>query len=129
MTRLKNRKLERQQFAFDQFIALDSSYKENFKTFIERMGMMLYTNGLISTVAFIRSRRFDRNENETEFKYVYDFLNNWLREDRVIVFKLGETEDLLEMLLELDNSRTHLAITKELLLVSDAFKEIVKAES
>jgi len=126
MSILKSRKHQRQKFAYDCFQSVQNGIKSKYKTQIEKLGMILYTNGLTSTLAYIKAGR----ENNNEFRFLYKHLTQWiLQENPIIGFSIENDDDLLEKVLEIDNSRVVLALTQEFLTLSDALKEIVKAES
>jgi CRISPR type III-B/RAMP module-associated protein Cmr5 len=123
MSVLRNRKQNRQLFAYTNFTSFSGS-KEKYKALVEKMGMMIYTNGIVSTIAHLKAK------NDDEYKTLYTHFSEWIiNENPVTGFSIGNDDDLLERVLGIEDSRLLLALTKEYLLLSDALKEIVKAES
>ena len=110
---MKNQKLNRQQFAYK--CVIDNKNKD-FKNAVEKAGMIILKNGLISALANIKA-------NE---KKLYKCISEWLKKEN---FPLGfdNNEDLLKNLLACD-SQTLLVLTEEVLLLTDALKEFCKAE-
>ncbi|SFS79374.1 type III-B CRISPR module-associated protein Cmr5 [Lutibacter maritimus] len=114
---LKNLKQERQQFAYD-FVSKNNGNSE-LKSIIEQLGMMIYANGLISTIAYLNNTK-SNTKNE-----LYKNITLWLKKNYI---PFG-TRDLLQYLLERDyNVRLHIQITKEVLALTDTYKEMAKTE-
>jgi len=109
---MKNQKLNRQKFAYGCVVA---NKNKEFKNMVEKAGMIILKNGLISALANIKA-------NE---KKLYKCISNWLKPDN---FSMGFSNgDLLKNLLACD-SQTLLVLTEEVLLLTDALKEFCKAE-
>lgn len=120
MSYLKSKKLERQLFAYRAVKGFHGNNKE-YKSVIESLGMKIYNSGLSSTLAVLKS-------GNTSEKVVFQQLKEWITENSVIGFSLLNNEDLLSKVLQINNSMTFSALTKEILAFTDALKEIVKAE-
>ena len=113
---MKNQKLNRQQFAYDCVVA---NKNKEFKNAVEKAGMIILKNGLISALANIKART---KESEKE---LYNCISNWLKTDN---FSMGfDNENLLKNLVECDSQKL-LILTEEVLLLTDALKEFCKAE-
>lgn len=119
-TVLQNIKRKRQKFAWDKVNEVISKQKE-YKSLVEEIGMMIYSNGLISTLAFLKGKG-------GVHKDLYSHIAKWLEEDNIIPFKLDTNEDLLEKAISIEDARQLMLLTKEILVLSDAFKEMVKAK-
>lgn len=109
---MNNLKLNRQKFAY----ACVSGNDKKYKNAVEKAGMMIYKNGLISTIANIKA-------NET---VLYGHIKDWLKKENYSL-GFGNNADLLKNLLATDPN-TLLILTEEVLLLTDALKEFVKAE-
>jgi len=125
MPHLHSIKLERQNFAFTKIIILRNSYPldSKYKSMIESLGMMIHNNGLVSALSLIK------NSDKTENALIYQHLAEWVNQKKVIGFAFDlNNDDLLENVLAIDDSRVILALTIEILSLTDAMKEILKAE-
>jgi CRISPR type III-B/RAMP module-associated protein Cmr5 len=123
MSVLQNRKRERQVYAYNKVHEVNRNDFKKYKSLIEETGMMLYTNGLISTLAYLKA-------GEGEKKTWYKHLSGWFARQSVIPFSYNNhSDDLLEKVLQLDDARTLMLLTKEAIILSDAFKEMVKAKN
>ena len=120
---LKNIKREKQKFAYKQVKDIkenDNIKNKDYKSLVEKLGMMIYTNGLISTMAHLKAKKGVHKE-------LYKHISAWFkRKELQIPFRMDKRDDLLQKLLYLDNSRMMMLLTKEAIHLSDAFKEMVK---
>ena len=118
---LKNIKRQRQLFAYEKVSSVNRNKKE-YASQVEKIGMMVYTNGLISAMAHLKAKG-------GAHKQLYDHFSEWFkREHSQIPFSMNQNDDLLKKLLDLNNSRTMMLLTKEAIQLSDAFKEMVKVK-
>lgn len=116
---LKNIKREKQKFAYKKVNDVKSNKKE-YASQVEKLGMMIYTNGLISTMAHLRAKSVAHKE-------LYKHISDWFkREELQIPFKMEERDDFLTELFKENDSRMMMLLTKEAIHLSDAFKEMVK---
>ena len=117
---LKNIKRQRQLFAYNKVHGVGNQQKKEYASMVEKIGMMIYTNGLISTMAHLKAKGGASG-------LLYTHISDWfIREDSHIPFSMNQQDDLLKKLLELDNSRTMMLLTKEVIRLSDALKEMTK---
>jgi len=123
---LQNIKRKKQVFAWEKVNEVKTK-KTEYKSLVEKIGMMIYTNGLISTLAHLKGKQSKPNK-PNEYNYLYNHLSEWLKQEDFIPFKLTNNKDLLEEVLSIDNAKVLLLLTKEILILSDAFKEMVKAK-
>jgi len=135
MGNLKNIKKEMQEFAFEK---VDEVYTKNnkifneYKSLVEKMGMMIYNNGLISTVANFKANEYNKKGNKKyEYIAISNHINLWLTDKSIYkeFVHNGTSDELLQRLLSIDNGRHLLALTKEAVKLSDALKEMVKART
>ena len=117
MSYLKSKKLERQNYSFGIVSRLQGNKKE-YKSKVESLGMMIYNNGLVSTLSQLKLK-----ENE-----LYNHLMSWIVKNRVVNFPFDNSKDLLNEVLEINDSMVLHALTLELLAITDTLKEILKAE-
>jgi hypothetical protein len=81
---------------------------------------MIYTSGLSSTLAMLKG-----GKNSVK---VYNHIEEWIWQNPVIGFSLNQNEYLIQKVLEINDPMVLNALTKELLSLTDALKEMVKAE-
>lgn len=89
---------ERAAFALQQVEGKDKKYS----TYAKKLPALITTNGLIPTLAFLKSK--------SESKQVYESLNKWLRDRKYI----NNGEDALEKLVDFDFSTLRLATIEAL---------------
>ncbi len=87
--------------------------KEKFKTNARRLPSIIISNGLLPTLAFLKSKE--------ERKPVYDVINEWLKQKRFC------QNDVLEELLNSDAAKLRLA-TMEALELANWLKRFVEIE-
>jgi len=125
MPYLHSIKLERQSFAFSKIIDIRDNHHSLaslYKSMVESLGMMIYNNGLVSVLSRLKN-------SNAENKFIYEHIAQWLDYKRVIAFSFNlPDDDLLECVLAIDDSRVLLALTIEILVLTDVMKEILKAE-
>lgn len=119
MSYLQSQKLERQAFAFKSVHSVLSEQlqvhpvinKKDYKSDVEKLGMMIYNSGLVSSLAHIKDK------NKVLYKHISDWIKNQF-----------EFSDLLKFLVEQKDPLQINKITLEVVALSDALKEICKAE-
>ncbi|RKD27937.1 CRISPR-associated protein, Cmr5 family [Caminicella sporogenes DSM 14501] len=96
--------------AIDAFEELEQvknkDFKEKFKSHIKNIPMYIYTNGLISTLAFIFKKakiykKEQKGEEEKSYLKIYEIIKSYLKYYEEIE---GEKEQLLKNLLNLSSS-------------------------
>ena len=106
---------ERANFALQKVRSIISD-KDKFATNAKRLPALITTNGLIPTLAFLKSKG--------ETKPVYDTINEWLKQKG---FTENNNSDVLEYLLNCDFSTLRLA-TMEAMAFANWLKRIVEIE-
>ncbi|NMC59256.1 MAG: type III-B CRISPR module-associated protein Cmr5 [Candidatus Methanofastidiosa archaeon] len=106
----------RAKFAYD--CALDGSArskKKEYKSYVKKIPMLIKTNGLGSTFAFIKSKSTN-DENKAGYAYylIYKQTKEWLKKDDKSLVNLNENDDLLEKIISLD-SPSYRSVTNEVL--------------
>lgn len=109
---LKTLNQERATFALKK---VRENKDKKFATYAKKLPTLITTNGLILTLAFLKSKN--------ESKKVYNSLQEWLKNREFI----HQEEDALERLVEIDFSILRLA-TIEALLFSNWLKRMAEIE-
>lgn len=121
---LKSLKQDRQQFAFDCISEIKSAHgglPSKYKSLCEELGMMLFTNGLVSSMAKYNGNSSIRERNECNF--MVDHIFGWMHNRGLIESNVFSMNDLVQV-----DSTKMMQLTKEVVLLSDALKEMAKSE-
>ena len=118
MGNLQSIKLKRQQYAYLAVKGIQDDNKSDYKSMVESLGMMIYHNGLVSTLSQLKKK-------EPE---IYTQIHKWITSHPTIGFNFNGHIDLLDTVLKIENPMTLNALTLEILSLTDALKEIIKAE-
>ena len=95
---------------------IEASVKDKYASNVKRLPALIITNGLIPTLAFLKSKE--------EIKPLYDTMNEWLKEKG---FNNNNDDDALEYLLTCDFSILRLA-TMEAIAFANWLKRMVEIE-
>jgi|YNPMSStandDraft_1061717.scaffolds.fasta_scaffold52963_2 CRISPR-associated protein Cmr5 len=95
---------------------IEASVKDKYASNVKRLPALIITNGLIPTLAFLKSKE--------EIKPLYDTMNEWLKEKG---FSNNNDDDALEYLLTCDFSILRLA-TMEAIAFANWLKRMVEIE-
>jgi len=106
----------RAKFAYDCALeAKDIPKKDEYKSYVKKIPMMIKTNGLGATFAFIKSKQSkDESKSGYAYKLIYDQTTNWLDKDPKKLISLNVKEDFVDKIISL-NSPKYRAITNEIL--------------
>jgi len=115
-TTIKGLEQGRAKFAYD--CALNGSKiakKKEYKSYVRKVPMLIKTNGLGSTFAFIKSKS-SNDQSKTGYAYhlIYEQTKQWLKKDEKSLLSINENDDLVEKIISLD-SPEYRAITNEVL--------------
>lgn len=69
----------RAKYAFNMVAKVsenNSDFQNNFKSYVKNVPMLIKTNGIAATFAFVKSK--SKNENN-EYNIIYDLVDIWLR--------------------------------------------------
>lgn len=115
-TTIKGLEQGRAKFAYD--CALESSKidkKKEYKSYVRKIPMLIKTNGLGPTFAFIKSKRSnDKSKPGYAYHLIYEQTKQWLKKDEKSLLTINEDDDLVEKIISL-NSPAYRALTNELL--------------
>ena len=117
MSNLKSLNQERVSFALEKVKNIDSEEKNKYATTAKKIPAMITTNGLIPTLAFLKSKK--------ESESVYNTINEWLNQKGYN--KNSQNNDALESLLSCDFSTLRLA-TMEAMAFANWLKRMVEIE-
>jgi len=117
MSNLKSLNQERASFALEKVKNIDSEEKNKYATTAKKIPAMITTNGLIPTLAFLKSKK--------ESESVYNTINEWLNQKGYN--KNSQNNDALESLLSCDFSTLRLA-TMEAMAFANWLKRMVEIE-
>lgn len=89
-TNIKNIEELRAKYAFE--CAKTASEKQGkkpkeYKSYAKKLPMMIKSNGLGASLAFVLSKSKDKEGNKTSWGHLYDDINNWLREYKLFLLK------------------------------------------
>lgn len=82
--------------------------KKEYRSYVKKIPMLIKTNGLGATFAFIKSKH---NDAYTE---IYNQVQQWIKNDEGKVIELDDGEDLMKKIVELPSS-LYRALTNEIL--------------
>ncbi|HOJ16539.1 MAG TPA: type III-B CRISPR module-associated protein Cmr5 [Caldisericia bacterium] len=108
---LKTQNQERAEFALKEVKGQD----RKFATYAKKLPALITTNGLIPTLAFLKSKG--------ESKQVYDVVDEWLNKKLLV----NNNRDALEALIQADFNILRLA-TMEALALANWLKRMVEIE-
>jgi CRISPR-associated protein Cmr5 len=121
ITKIRSIEQKRAQFAYN--CALKGSKIEKktaYKSYVKKIPMLIKTNGLGSTFAFIESKKGGEKEGKA-YELIYEQTTNWLSQDNT-PFNISVNSDLVKYIISLD-SQTYKLITNEVLFL---FKWIIR---
>lgn len=91
--------------------------KKEYKSYVKKIPMLIKTNGLGATFAFVKSKS-DRDEEKSGYAYhlLYQQTADWLKKDEkhLITINDTDTDDLVKKIVEL-NSSEYRAVTNEVI--------------
>ncbi len=85
----------RAKFAYDK--ANSAITNKEYKQWAKKVPMMIKTNGLGATLAFLKSKEKDKQGKLTEKGLLYQHISDWLKDDEKHLIKLEGKELVLEI--------------------------------
>lgn len=107
----------RAKFAYECALKGSKIRKEKeYKSYVKKVPMLIKTNGLGSTFAFIKSK-INKDESKAGYAYnlIYEQTTEWLIKDEKQLLKIKKEDDLVEKIISLDTSQKYRAVTNEIL--------------
>jgi CRISPR-associated protein Cmr5 len=104
-------------------IGTDWFKDDKYKSYVKKVPMLIKTNGLGSTFAFIKSKREkeknrkkpgEKENPKNAYDLIYEQTRQWLKKDEKTLLIVNEDDDLVEKIISLD-SPGYRAITNEVL--------------
>ncbi len=96
---------------------------DKYKSYVKKVPILVKTNGLGSTFAFIKSKRKKgkngkspgiKGNPKNAYDLIYEQTKQWLKEDDKSIIKINENDDLVKKIISLD-SPSYRSITNEVL--------------
>jgi len=92
--------------------ALGGKTAKEYKAYVKRIPMMIKTNGLGATFAFVLSK--GKRNKSNAYGLIYTQVTKWFAENRDYLMKIDTTDDLTEYIINLDSVK-YRAVTVEVL--------------
>jgi len=115
MSELKKLEQGRAKFAWDRALSAkgsgDLSYDE-YKSYAKSLPMMIKSNGLGATLAFIRSKKTNKHGKNTAYGQIYDDLGAYFAQAHkahLISTRTNDNRELIERIIDLDSYRYRMA--------------------
>ncbi len=99
------------QKATEQFKS-DKDMQKKYRAYVKNVPMMIKTNGLGATIAFIFSKR--KKESEKAYQLIYEQIGDWLKKKQTHLIDLSDDKTLVEEVVKL-KSPAYRAVTVEVL--------------
>lgn len=123
-----NKERERRWFAFEQ--AQEASSNPSYATYVEKVFMYLYTNGLGNTLAFIFSKKGAEGKEKEAWEIIYGQIYDWLQDHYHLTSGQLDRGQMAGQLAGPHFSEAHYrAITRELLKLFEALKRYARSPS
>ena len=121
-------KLERGRAEYAYKCALNGKdcKDKNYKSYVKKLPMMILANGLGSTLAFVASKKKDRDKPENAYNLIYEQITDYFKSNSNIGIKLPENKDLCEWIISCD-SQTYRYITNEVLAFLNWLRRFAEA--
>ncbi len=88
---------------------------DEYKSYVNKMPMLIKANGLGPALAFITAKKEnDQKKKGYAYKLIYDNIGEWLKKDSLKQVNLENGKDLVNEVIKLD-STTYRAVTNEVL--------------
>jgi CRISPR-associated protein Cmr5 len=115
-TRIKGIEQGRAEYAYKCALqGKEMSQDDKYKAYVKRIPMLIKTNGLGPTFAFVKSKGEKRmGYPKNAYDLIYEQTKEWLKKDEKGLLNLNDADDLVEKIISLD-SATYRAVTSEVL--------------
>ena len=90
----------------------DDEQKKKYRAYCKNVPMMIKTNGLGATIAFLFSKQ--QKEKEKAYRFIYEQIADWLQKNQKHLIDLSDEKPLVEAVVTL-NSPAYRAVTAEVL--------------
>jgi CRISPR-associated protein Cmr5 len=120
ITTMRGIEQERAKFAYDCVKDVNEKYNDKYKSYVKKIPMLIKTNGLGPTFAFIMSKKREE-KGKGPYQSIYEQTTDWLSKDNN-PFNISTSDDLVNHIISLD-SKTYRLMTNEVLFL---FKWIIR---
>jgi len=121
--------LEQGRAKFAYACVLESSKidkKKEYKSYVRKIPILIKTNGLGPTFAFIKSKRNnDKSKPGYAYHLIYEQTKQWLKKDEKSLLTINKDDDLVEKIISLD-SPAYRALTNEVLAFFNWLSRLVE---
>lgn len=110
---------------FNSYLSNDitKENKKKMRSYCRKLPVLIKTNGLLTTLSFIKAKTNDENE----YSYIFSWLKSWLNGlNNDNKEKNEEKEDIIKKLTEMDNYK-YMIYTKEAIEISIWYKRHAEA--
>ncbi len=116
LTIIKGLEQGRAKFAYDcAKEGNEINKKKEYKSYVKKIPMLIKTNGVGATFAFIKSKgTIDKNKAGYAYYLIYNQTKKWLKKDDKKLIELNDDDDLVDKIISL-NSLEYRAVTIEVL--------------
>lgn len=94
----------------DKLLSIYTKYGKEYKSYVKKIPMLIKTNGLGATFAFVLSKA----EKGNPYYLIYEQTTAWLKADQKKLLALTANRDLINTIITLDSSQ-YRAVTNEVL--------------
>jgi CRISPR-associated protein Cmr5 len=109
MSNLKSIEQGRAAFAYKCAESISQGVQKDYKSHVRKIPMMIKTNGLGNTFAFIKAKKL------SAYNLIYEQIGEWLKKEHKKYLLDGkENEDLVKIFIQLDSAK-YRAVTVEVL--------------
>lgn len=127
-TNIKGIENGRANFAWEKVAEIKKEgYAKEYKSYCQKIPMMIKTNGLGATLAFVKSSANKKKDSNLKlaYKVIYDHLTEWLKKKPYLI-KM-EDEDLLKVVLTLP-SQEYRSITVEVFALFSWLRRLAEGQ-
>jgi CRISPR-associated protein Cmr5 len=85
----------------------EATYCKEYKAYVKKVPMMIKTNGLGATLAFILSKAKEdaKTKERNPYRLIYDQTAEWLQTDQKKLIELADKKQLIREIITLDSAR------------------------
>ena len=94
--------------------AKSKEYDKEYKAYVKKIPMLIKTNGLGATFAFVKAKANGKNKGSGAYHLIYEQTADWLRHDEKCLLDLSGDKDLVAEIIQLD-SAPYRSVTVEIL--------------
>ena len=107
----------RASFAYEKVFAAKGTLGSNdkkYKSYVKKIPMLIKTNGLGATLAFIKAKSKPNSDEGKVYELIYKHITAWLKSDEKGLLNIKDDDDLVKVIISLDSAE-YRAVTNEVL--------------